>query len=206
MKRRALFLLLTKRSRTHVAYSIHFIPLQDLDAPCASRLFPHTRAAERPLSVSSFVSNTSALLMDPSQLSNSSPSASLFNAPNPSGFGFIRSGTLEELEELGADLVAKMTGAFERESEACLAQLRKWLHQPVLEAAAMEEIQRAAHKLKGASGSFGALKLQQMCLHLEAWTGGGEEFQVLEEQLEAEYKAVLLALHRHIQMSGCRAP
>jgi HPt (histidine-containing phosphotransfer) domain-containing protein len=140
--------------------------------------------------------------MDPAELSNSSPSAPLIHGHKPSGLGFIRSGTLEDLDELGPDLVAQMTRAFERESEACLAQLRKWLHGPVLDAAALEEIHRAAHKLKGASGSFGALKLQQMCLHIEVWTGDSQEFQRLEEQLEAEYEAVRLALHRHLEMSG----
>jgi HPt (histidine-containing phosphotransfer) domain-containing protein len=189
-----------------VASFIHFIPPWGLDAPGAFRVSPHAAAAARALNVSSFVSNTCLDLMDPAEFSNSSPSASLFHDPNLSGPGFIRSGTLEELEELGPDLVAKMTVAFERESEACLAQLRKWLHRPVPDAAALEEIQRAAHKLKGASGSFGALKLQQMCLHLEFWTGGGEEFQILEEQLEAEYNAVVRILNRHIQTSGFRAP
>ena len=68
-------------------------------------------------------------------------------------------------------------------------------------AGAVEEIQRAAHKLKGAAGSFGAIRLHQMCLDLEIWSGNDEEFQGFEEALEEEFRAVVSALHRHLQSS-----
>ncbi len=139
--------------------------------------------------------------MDPTDLPNSHTGGPAVPRSNHSGRGLIRSETLEELDDLGPDLVAKMTGAFEREAESCLALLRKWRNPSGLDATAIQEIQRAAHKLKGAAGSFGAVKLHQMCLNLEIWTGVDEEFRGLEEALEEEYRAVVSVLYRHVQRS-----
>ena len=139
--------------------------------------------------------------MEPVNLHDSPSLGHAVHGVNDSGRGLIRSETLEELDELGPDLVAKMTGAFEREAEICLAQLRKWRSHSGLDPIAIQEIQRAAHKLKGAAGSFGALRLHQMCLDLEIWSGNDEEFQGFEEALEEEFRAVVSALHRHLQSS-----
>ena len=139
--------------------------------------------------------------MDAADLHDSPPRSPVVHGANHSGRGLIRRETLEELDELGPDLVAKMTGAFEREAEICLAQLRKWRSHSGLDPIAIQEIQRAAHKLKGAAGSFGALRLHQMCLDLEIWSGNDEEFQGFEEALEEEFRAGVSALHRHLQSS-----
>jgi HPt (histidine-containing phosphotransfer) domain-containing protein len=139
--------------------------------------------------------------MDAADLRESPPRGPMVHGVNHSGRGLIRSETLEELDELGPDLVAKMTGAFEREAEGCLAELRKWRNHSGLDSIAIQEIQRAAHKLKGAAGSFGAIRLHQMCLDLEIWSGNDEAFQGFEEALEEEFRAVVSALHRHLQSS-----
>lgn len=139
--------------------------------------------------------------MDAADLHDSPPCGAMVHGAHHSGRGLIRSETLEELDELGPDLIAKMTGAFEREAESCLAQLRKWRSHSGLDSIAIQEIQRAAHKLKGAAGSFGAIRLHHMCLDLEIWSGNEEEFQGFEEALEEEFRAVVSALNRHLQRS-----
>ncbi len=67
-----------------------------------------------------------------------------------------------EGEDAGVDLLAQLAEAFSLESEEALK---------ILEAAVAEgnteTMSRAAHKLKGSAGNFGARRLQSLCLELE---------------------------------------
>ena len=67
-----------------------------------------------------------------------------------------------EGEEAGVDLLAQLAEAFTLESTEALE---------TLEAAVAEKnadtMGRAAHKLKGSAGNFGAKPLQSLCLELE---------------------------------------
>lgn len=105
--------------------------------------------------------------------------------------GALEPSVLDALRELNQpgepDVVAEVLGLFRAGSAPRLAAVRAALEQR--DAAAL---QRAAHDLKGASGTIGAYRLQRCCRHLEdaARAGRLEDAAALADALHHEHGRV----------------
>lgn len=99
--------------------------------------------------------------------------------------------TLQELLELGGeDFVRKLLEVFETEASARVLELRAALRRNDLPA-----VGRAAHRLRGASGSVGAVEVMQLSAQVEALSATAEADSLLP-LIEALEQAVRLAVSR----------
>ena len=105
-------------------------------------------------------------------------------------------GTLaERLGPRAPAFLASLLATWETETATRLAALGE-----AVEAGDAEGVSRAAHALKGSSGSMGALRLAAVCAEVEAGAvAGGHELAAAQQRLTAEVeqaRAALVALYR----------
>jgi CheY-like chemotaxis protein/HPt (histidine-containing phosphotransfer) domain-containing protein len=133
-----------------------------------------------------------------------SPAASRFASSTPVAALTMASTTMEPaidkkrvavLRKLGSlkgtDMVTKIADIFTRESASSLAILWQAAH-----TGAVHDLEQAAHKLRGASGTIGAGSVAQLCQQLEdgAHTITQTETNHLLDRLEIELTRTTLAL------------
>jgi len=99
----------------------------------------------------------------------------------PDADALIDPSRLEELCETDPKLREKLVDIFERESETLVADIGR-----AIEIGDCEAVERAAHSLKGSSGSMGAVRMARICGQLcrLARTGLLSEAAGLREELE----------------------
>jgi HPt (histidine-containing phosphotransfer) domain-containing protein len=104
--------------------------------------------------------------------------------PEPDAIDLTALATLREITGGDAAFLVELIDAYFADTPRLLATMRQAL--ATGDACALR---RAAHTLKGSSGSFGALRLASLCRDLEARAGAGAfaDARNVLAQVEAEY-------------------
>jgi PAS domain S-box-containing protein len=99
----------------------------------------------------------------------------------------VISGLRELQDEGGPDIIAELSGMFLQDAGLRLGEMRE-----ALEAADPAALRRAAHTLKGSSGSLGAMRMSELCAELQEMgdSGGLSGTQMKLEELQQAFEAV----------------
>ncbi len=115
--------------------------------------------------------------------------------------GQLRMEALYELQELAPDLIFNMTQSFKKEVPPCIEELERLASVAEPTSSACIAMGRAAHKVKGGAGNFGAINLEKICQEIET-AGNAADYatvKVLIPQMSAEYHAVVDSLLKFLK-------
>ena len=115
--------------------------------------------------------------------------------------GQLRMEALFELQELAPDLIFNMTQSFKKEVPPCIEELERLASVAEPTSSACVAMGRAAHKVKGGAGNFGAIYLEKICQEIET-AGNAADYatvKVLIPQMSAEYQAVVDSLLKFLK-------
>ena len=105
--------------------------------------------------------------------------------------------TLENLRELGgAEMLSELTQMFSDDTRSALATLRE-----AAKSGDASSVERAAHTLKGSSGSMGATRMAKISAELQDAGASGDLSRApgLLELLEDEFERVRPALEAEVE-------